>query len=230
MGKKISHGKEDENPLGYSIIQTADDGFAIAGSIGYDAYFVKLDNKGDKQWERRVGAPSERKVARSVIQTKDGGYALGGYSFGGDSSYFDFYFIRFDAAGTLLSAKVIGSSTDDDCAAITQTSDGGFILAGERTDWPLDPFGDDNFFVVKLDKNNNFLWGKSIGVNGDSKFEYLNAMTPTSDGGFVLAGRTTSFGDSYSDDAYIVKINSHGNFMWGTAVGTIALDDAVSII
>jgi len=101
--------------LGFSLIQTADGGYAIAGStlsLGareWDVYVVKLDANGNLQWTKTIGAKNEELSIPSLIQTSDGGYAIAGHteSFGAGEA--DVYVVKLDKNG-------------DACCAVSQTS------------------------------------------------------------------------------------------------------------
>jgi hypothetical protein len=106
--KAIGGESEDE---GYSLIQTSDGSYAIAGftkSFGAgeaDVYVVKLDANGNLQWTKTIGGPTIE-AGSSLIQTSDGGYAITGKtgSFGADV-----YVVKLDKNG-------------DACCAVSQTS------------------------------------------------------------------------------------------------------------
>ena len=93
-----------ESDEGYSLIQTSDGGYAIAGrtySFGtgdYDVYVVKLDAHGNLQWTKTIDGPNYDE-GRSLIQTADGGYAIAGetYSFGAGG--YDVYVVKLDRNG-----------------------------------------------------------------------------------------------------------------------------------
>ena len=80
--KTIGGPKDDR---GFSLIQTSDGGYAIAGftiSFGAgsgDVYVVKLDANGNLQWTKTIGGPASEE-GNFLIQTSDGGYAIAGYT------------------------------------------------------------------------------------------------------------------------------------------------------
>jgi len=125
---KTIGGKEDDK--GYSLIQTSDGGYAIAGvtkSFGAgerDVYVVKLDAKGNLQWTKTIGGPKDD-WGLSLIQTSDGGYAIAGSteSFGAGGK--DVYVIKLDRNG-------------DACCAVSQTSQVG---SGGRLGSPTSSIG-----------------------------------------------------------------------------------------
>jgi hypothetical protein len=114
---KTIGGPESEG--GYSLVQTSDGGYAIAGytkSFGagdWDVYVVKLDASGNLQWTKTIGGP-ESEGGYSLVQTSDGGYAIAGYtkSFGAGGR--DVYVVKLDANGNLQWTKTIGGTDYDE--------------------------------------------------------------------------------------------------------------------
>ncbi len=96
------------NDVAASLIQTTDGGYAIAGftySKGAgksDFWLIKLDKQGNKNWDRTYGG-SGYDVAASLIQTTDGGYAVAGYTESKGSDKEDFWVIKLDKQGNLIS-------------------------------------------------------------------------------------------------------------------------------
>ena len=144
-----------ENEWGNSLIQTADGGYAIAGTTtsfgagGEDVYVIKLDASGNLQWTKTIGGKKED-AGISLIQTSDGGYAIAGYtkSFGAGGE--DVYVVKLDADGKLQWTKTIGGENDDRGFSIIQTSDDGYAIAGSTTSFGAR--GRD-VYVIKLDRN-----------------------------------------------------------------------------
>jgi hypothetical protein len=99
--------------------------------------------------------------------------------------------------------KTIGGSDWDEAYSIIQSSDGGYVVAG-RT-WSFGA-GMDDFYVVKLDSSGNVIWTKTI---GGSSWDVALSIIQSSDGGYVVAGGTGSFG--VRGDIYVVKMDANGN-------------------
>jgi len=204
--RTIGGPKGDE---GYSLIQTSDGGYAIAGateSFGagdWDVYVVKLDAHGNLQWNRTIGGKKED-VGHSLIQTSDGGYAIAGetYSFGAGES--DVYVVKLDAHGNLQWTRTIGGESEDWGTSLIQTSDGGYAIAGMTNSFGS---GGLDVYVVKLDAKGNLQWTKTIGGSGG---EIGPSLIQTSDGGYAIAGITSSFGAGELD-VYVVKLDKDGN-------------------
>jgi Secretion system C-terminal sorting domain/Domain of unknown function (DUF5122) beta-propeller len=207
LWSKTYGGSGDD--IARSIIQTTDGGLAAAGytnsfgSTGNDFYIVKLDTGGTLQWSRTVGGTGTGSdVVFSIIQTTDGGFALAGetQSFGAGS--FDMYIVKLGAGGSLLWTRTVGGTSEDHCCSIIQTTDGGFVAAGNTIS-----FGVSDFYAVKLDGNGTLQWSKTYGGSG---VEGANSIIKTTGGGYAVAGETNSFGAG-ANDMYIVKIDSLGN-------------------
>jgi hypothetical protein len=213
---KTIGGKKFE--VGLSLIQTSDGGYAIAGfttSFGAglsDAYLVKLDADGNLQWTRTIGGPGDE-IGNSLIQTSDGGHVIAGltYSFGAGEN--DVYVVKLDAHGNLQWTKTIGGKNTEEGVSLIQTSDGGYAIAGITTSFGA---GGYDVHVVKLDAHGNLQWTKTIGGKGwDMGFSLIQ----TSDGGYAIAGITTSFGVREAN-VYVVKLDAHGNLQWTKTIGT----------
>jgi hypothetical protein len=85
---------------------------------------------------------------------------------------------------------------------IQQTSDGGYIVTGEA-----DAFNaGDDIWVLKLRSAGDIEWQKAF---GGSNSDYGYSIRQTSDGGYIVAGETLSFGAGQSD-AWILKLDSDG--------------------
>ncbi len=199
------------NDLGYSIIQTNDGGYAIAGytnSFGagfYDVYVVKLNAQGNLQWTKTIGGSSIRDLGFSIIQTNDGGYIITGYTTSFGAGGYDVYVIKLDASGTLQWTKAIGGVNDDGGNSIIQTNDGGYVIAGYTNSFGA---GGD-VYVIKLDASGTLQWTKTIGgANNDRG----NSIIQTNDGGYAIAGYTSSFGAG-SNDIYVIKLDAQGNLV-----------------
>jgi len=188
----------------YSVIQTSDGGYAIAGetqSFGAgnsDAWLIKTDTTGNMQWNKTYGGGIVES-AHSVIQTSEGGYAFAGgaNSFGAGS--WDFWLVKTDANGNKIWDRTYGGSHYDNAYSMIQTSEGGYALAGHTKSFGA---GDFDFWLVKTDADGDLQWSQTYG--GESE-DIALSMVETSDGGYAMAGRTESYGAG-GYDFWLVKL------------------------
>ncbi len=205
----------------YSVQQTSDGGYIVAGSSGDagDVYVLKLDPNGNVEWEKNYGG-SHTEVAESVQQTSDGGYVVAGYTMT-DSGYYDVLVLKLDSNGNVEWSKTYGGSYVDGAHSVQQTSDGGYIIAGDTAS-----FGNgEQVYILKLDRNGNVAWEKTYGES--SSGESGQSIQQTSDGGYIVAGGVEY--DSGYTDVWILKLDSNGNIQWQKAYGGAGDDWAMAI-
>ena len=195
---------------GYSVQQTEDGGYIIAGSFSvdgwdFDVYLIKTDAYGNVEWTKTYGG-SDDDWGRSVRQTLDGGYIIAGKteSFGADGSDFDVYLIKTDAYGNAEWTKTYGGSNWDYGYSVQQTQDGGYIIAGWTKSFGA---GDSDVYLIKTDAYGNVEWTKTY---GGSYCDFGESVQQTLDGGYIIAGGTCSFGAG-GEDVYLIKTDAYGN-------------------
>jgi hypothetical protein len=217
------------NEIALSIIQTTDGGYAVGGwtnSFGTDYadyYILKLDTVGTLQWNRTIDR-ADYDYGISVVQTTDGGFALAGVSATGGVFSSDIYIVKLNASGTYQWSKTYGGSADEVAYSIIQTTDGGLVAAGYTDSYGL---GGNNFYILKLDASGTLQWSRTVGGSGPNGQAY--SIILTTDGGFALAGVTEAFGAG-SYDMHIVKLNAGGTLQWTRTVGGSSQDWGYSIV
>lgn len=198
-----------------SVQETTDGGYILTGvtsSYGNgdaDAWLIKTDANGTQQWYKTFSGP-KNDIAKSVQQTSDGGYILaGGYAMGGGS--YNAWLIKTDANGSKLWSKTFGD--EEVINSIDQTLDGGYILAGYvgMYDNPDSDHPDSDAALIKTDAKGNQIWSKKF--VGEKKTDSMNSIQQTSDGGYILAGTTRSYGAGGSD-AWLIKTDANGSKEW----------------
>ncbi len=244
--QKALGGTEDE--IAYSIVQTTDGGYAVAGYSnsndgnvsgnhgGYDWWVVKLSSTGTLQWQKSLGGTGTES-AQSIIQTTDGGYAITGYSDSNDGNVSgnygqqDIVVMKLDNAGNLQWQKSLGGTNTDLGNSIVQSADGGYTVGGYTRSNDGDitgNHGDYDFWIIKLSNTGALEWQKALGGTG---YEKLLFLTKTTDGGFVAAGESSSndgdvSGNYGGTDVWIVKVSNTGNLVWQKATGGTGYDSA----
>jgi hypothetical protein len=130
--------------------------------------------------------------------------------------------VKLDSSGNVIWTKTIGGGSDDFAYSIIQSSDGGYVVAGWTSSFGA---GSDDIYVVKLDSGGNVQWAKTI---GGSDWDFATSIIQSSDGGYVVAGGTSSFGAG-DWDMYVVKLDSGGNVQWAKTIGGSDNDGAVVV-
>jgi predicted secreted protein len=188
----------------FAVAEATDGGYMVAGrtssfgSGGYDFWLIKTDSKGTMQWNRTYGGTGDE-AAFCILQTQDGGYALAGNTKPLGAAGYDFLLLKTDANGNLLWNKTYGGAGDEGVFSTIQTCDGGFLLAGDTNSFGI---GGYDFWLIKTASDGEVVWNQTFGgVNDDGAF----SVAQTSDGGYVIAGDTKSFGAG-NWDFWLVKL------------------------
>jgi hypothetical protein len=209
------------------VQQTADGGYVVAGVIwrlgGWQSsvYLVKADTLGRKLWSKTFGR-GDVNYGNSVEQTADSGYVVAGTAWPLGETHSDIYVIRTDAEGNEIWSRTYGGSGKDEGLSVCQAADGGYVVAGLT-----DSFGQgkEDVFLVKTDAEGNEIWSRTYG--GSGKDEGLSVCQAT-DGGYIIAGQTDSFGQG-NDDVYLVKADAKGDSVWSKTFGGKGRDWAASV-
>ena len=215
---------------GYSVQQTQDGGYIIAGSTssfgagGKDIYLVKTDANGDTLWTKTYGGTSDD-FGYSVQQTTDGGYIVSGkykHSF----TDTDVYLIKTDPLGNTLWTKTYGGTVGfsyDEGWSVEQTTDGGYIVAGFTFSFGASLY---DFYLIKTDASGDTLWTKTYGgISNDLGY----SVEQTTDGGYIFSGYTESFGVAGSRDVYLVKTDANGDTLWTKTYGGSSVENGWSV-
>ncbi|MHA2031107.1 MAG: hypothetical protein ACXAC2_18925 [Candidatus Kariarchaeaceae archaeon] len=204
----------EERDVPYSLVQTSDDGYAIAGDTGSfgegGVWLVKTDASGQSQWNKTYGG--EGAVANSVIQTPDGGYALACQNTHHNAGNSDFWLIKTDINGQAIWNRTFGGSDDEVANSLVHTSDGGYAIAGWSEYYGP---GTSVFWLVKTDIDGSTEWEEKYVLVGH---EVANSMIQTSDGGFALAGYTSSYVGG-EEDMWLIKTDANGQHQWNKTYG-----------
>ncbi len=206
----------------FSIIQTTDGGYALAGFTNDDMWLIKTDENGESRWSRTFGEEGGG-WCYSVIQTADGGYALGGWNSSNGDNGVDMWLVKTTANGYTLWSQTFGWVGYDNCYSVIQTADGGYALAGVTSSFGV---GEDDMWLVKTDADGDSLWSRTFGGWED---EFCSSIIQTEDGGYALAGRTSSFGAGFYD-MWLIKTDADGDSLWSRTFGGESYDVCSSII
>jgi len=234
LWEKTFGGESDE--IAYSVQQTSDGGYVIAGS--YRSYRIKNgtipeDAKIEKERLQKILAKWPEKIKTKYDPSKDVMY----YLMGGE-----IYLVKTGANGDIMWEKTFGDFYDENAYSIQQTSDGGYIVVGDTSSFGISPYtakelgqsAPADVYVIKTDANGNEQWNK---IFGGKYADVGYSIQQTFDGGYIIAGYTVSnkkgpMYSEYSDyggfgvaDAYLIKMDSDGNKLWEKTFGDDFTDE-----
>ncbi len=213
----------------YSIQWTADGGYIGAGLIPEapgsdhpDGWLIKMEENGDEQWNRSFWGGGLGWI-KSVLQTKDGGYALAGMK-----GKYGALLIKVDENGkeqwnwtfgewnrTLMGRGYSANS-------VVQSDDGGYFMAGTMDV----PVGIAAMFI-KIDGNGSMQWCKSRIFKGKMA-SVANSARQTEDGGYIIAGESHTEGGR-NKDGWLIKLYENGTEQWNMIFGGTQDDEFFSV-
>ncbi|QRR00887.1 CBM96 family carbohydrate-binding protein [Dyadobacter sandarakinus] len=213
--KTLGSNSED---LLYSLEQTSDGGYIVAGSSAsppgsdktsatlglYDFWVVKLSADGKKLWDKSYGLAGTSHKEGIVRQLSDGGYVLaGGVNYYAPRSESDYKVFRLSADGSVIWEKTYGGTGREIATEILVTNDGGYLVGGySNTDangdksepsLPAGTSGENfpnDYWIIKLTANGTKEWDKTFGGNVSRSILY--DMVQTRDNGYLLAGTSSA--------------------------------------
>ena len=170
---------------------------------------------------QKVFGSSGGDYANSLLKTPDGGYLLGANTLSFGDNFLKNYLIRLNDSGDTLWTKIFHGTHWEELNDMANTSDGGFILAGRCQA----PAFDYDLRMTKLNSSGDIEWISAIGGSGD---EQALSIKQTSDGGYIMAGWTNSFG-SGQQDIYLIKTDQNGDVVWSKVYGGNVSDVAYAV-
>ena len=197
---------------GYSVRQTTDGGYIITGFTlsygagGRDVWLIKTDASGNLQWDKPLGG-YDLDEGRSVQQTSDGGYVIIGFTDSYGAGDEDVWLIKTDASGDYEWTRLYGGHGSDIGISVQQTSDYGYVVAGYTDSYGA---GDEDVWLIKTDAWGSMQWDMTY---GGSSGDFSRSVQQTSDGGYLITGRTYSYSPGGSD-LWLIKTDASGEMQW----------------
>jgi len=233
--KTDSNGNEEWNQTfgeggddkGYSVQQTTDGGYIIIGkTTSYNfndggVWLIKTDSQGNEEWNQRFG-DSQYEEGYSVQQTEDNGYIIIGSTGSHGFVDSDVWLIKTDVNGEEEWNKTFEGWNNDWGYSVQQTTDGGHIITGETHSFGN---GSGIVWLIKTDSQGNEEWNQ---IFGESDSDGGESVQQTDDDGYIIVGRTSSFGNGNSD-IWLIKTDSQGNEEWNQTFGGNSEDWGYSV-
>lgn len=180
-------------------------------------------------WYKSLGG-AQSDYGRSIVDATDGGYIIAGANTTNEHQTvpnfysLDCYIAKLTPQGIVQWEKSFGGSANDGAYDVAKTFDGGYILAGNANSADGDLTknnGSSDAWIIKLDSQANIEWQKTF---GGSESDMFQSVKQTIDGGYILAGTTTSnngdvTGNHGGSDFWIVRLDFMGNLLWQKTIG-----------
>jgi len=175
---------------------TMDGGFALGGER-----LVCIDSTGRRRWEQNLGIKGN-----AIAQASDGGLVVAGMIVAGEANY-DYKIVRYDRDGNMMWERQCGGGQLEECFAVVESNDGGFVMAGYESSYGADR----DIWLVKVNAQGRIVWARSYARPGP---DVCYGMVATDDGGYVLAGETTKNGRETDMEFLLMKTDANGVGVW----------------
>ncbi|UCA59353.1 T9SS type A sorting domain-containing protein [Chryseobacterium rhizoplanae] len=220
-----------------STVSTQEGGFLISGTSysgkgldkkeeskgGSDIWLIRINEFGDELWQKTLGTSSNEE-ARAVIQSTDLGFFIAGNVQNSSSGYGskDVWIVRLDKDGKELSQLTLGGKGLDEVEKMIPTRDGGALLgiysrssvSGSKK---TENFGEGDYWIIKVSKDNKVEWEKNFGGKGD---DHVRTMALTANG-YIIGGESRSersgnktVGIQEGTDLWLIALNERGDEQW----------------
>lgn len=195
------------------------------------------------QWAQCYGGPSVE-FGLSIIETSDGGYVMNGFASSeggqvqGHHGGADVWIVRVTSDGTLAWQRCLGGSLDETYSTIIPGTDSGYIVLTRTASTDGDVTGhngDTDLWIIKLNDAGGIEWKYCLGGNGSEYTSQFPSIRPTIDGGYIIAGTSSSTNGSFSTnhgqlDAWAIKLSSSGIVEWQRLYGGTMDDGAHRVL
>ncbi len=203
----------------WCLQETENGGYILVGNSasrgeGSDLLLIRTDAMGNRIWSKILGGAGED-VGYFVQETRDGGFIVTGSTKSFAVGEEILWLVKTDANGTLSWDKTFGgfvSSSGDGGWSVDETDDADFIIAGYTQSQGS---GRKDLWLIKTDEQGNKIWDRTFGGRND---DVGMSVLQSRDGGYIVAGRTASFGE-YGDDIWLLKTDSRGEELWNATFG-----------
>ncbi len=194
-----------------------EDGFLLTGitaseESGWDLWLLQIDWEGNEVDSWTFGG-NRNEYSSVLISTLDNGYLLSGATKSIEDDPREAYLVKLNDAMEVDWENHYGTELSEAFGGVCQLPDSSYIAVGYSGTSGIG--GDLDCYLVKVDKDGDEIWSRTYG--GDD-FDVANNITPTPDGDFVINGYTNSYGEGYSDNYYLFRVDENGRQIWSMAV------------
>ncbi len=144
--------------------------------------------------------------------TSDGGYIVAGVTYTSATGNADACLLRIGPTGDTTWFRTYGGSGSDRGVSVQRTADGGYILLASTSSFGE---GSDDIYLIKTDSTGDTLWTRTYGGTGQDNGW---SVQQTSDGGYLLTGRSSALG-------CVIKTDSNGDLTWNRRYIVLTLTD-----
>lgn len=233
----IYYNSNTDISLLHSGLRDTSDGSYIAVGETYNVdpqpvsveglWVLKVFPTGLIQWSKVYGDRGD--AATCVAQPCTRGHVVAGYKVSPTGTK-DAWVLKLDSRGEIEWEKTFADMTGSYSylpRAITVTHDCGYAVVGEAYEVAT---GQRDAWLMRLDQNGNLLWHRGYG--GVNKSDWFNTVKVTPDGGYIVGGRTCSFGmaDPWTGDGWVLKLDRDGQVEWEKTYGGLQDEDIKSLI
>jgi len=220
-----------------SLVWTGSNDGDVSNHYGlYDAWMIKVNSDGEKQWDFTLGSPGQD-VGQAIIQTSDDGFLVGISSIlfeGGNitctphnTDYSEAVLVKLDSDLNIEWDRCYGGSDSEGITTIVEKSDG-YVFGGYTYSNDGDVTGNHgkhDIWIVKVDYDGSIIWQKCL---GGSESEFMDKISINEDAGYIISGYTKSnngdvsnnhSNNEYDADIWIVSLAANGEIIWEHCFG-----------
>ncbi len=198
-----------------------------------DIFIAKFSSDGNLIWGKQLGTPEED-VPRDIAVDPEGNIYVVGVTEGNLFGQLvrkwncDAFVMKVSPQGEVIWGKQFGTPADDWAEGIDVDEKNsviyvvGYYELGEYGDYEAEVFEEFTYsklFVIKYDLEGNKLWERLYG--SETKFDDMGYDVWVDENGDIyIVGETTEWFKEYnSTDAFVAKLTSDGNLVWGKQFG-----------
>lgn len=201
---------------GYSIFQTADNGYGITGRSSSfwegsaQAFLLKIDSLGNKQWSRHYGG-NESDWGQKILYRSGYGYIIAGFTNSISLGGYDMYLIHINEMGDVVWEKTYGGNGWDKINDGILLDDNSAIFVGSFSNGG----NNEDFIVLKTSSNGDSLWSNNYGGIGSDVGTCISRITDST----IALGGYYYNEDSLKTKGLLMSLNNNGTLLWVDTIG-----------